>query len=219
MISELDEGQAKPSQRLARGVLIAIEGIDGAGKTTQARAIAEGIQRRWGFPVISTKEPTDGVWGRKIRESARSGRLPPEEEFRFFLEDRRDHVTSLIEPSLARGEVVIVDRYYLSSAAYQGARGLSQQAILEANEKFSPRPDVVFLLEIPVEDAAKRILRREGDEGNLFEERDYLERCAAGFEELVETRDFFKTLDGMGSREEITNAALGHLVSLGLFVS
>ena len=73
------------------GVLVAVEGIDGAGKTTQVERLTE-LFTREGYSVVRTKEPTDGPWGRKLRESATTGRLSPEDELDTFLRDRREHV-------------------------------------------------------------------------------------------------------------------------------
>src|SRR5689334_18751024 len=118
-----------------RGFLLVIEGIDGAGKSTLQRQLAEWC-RGAGLQVITSREPTDGPHGRALRESARSGRLALQDELDLFLKDRREHVETLIRPALERGDVVILDRYYFSTAAYQGARGLDPAEIIQANEAF-----------------------------------------------------------------------------------
>src|SRR4051812_21534342 len=102
------------STRLAgRGVLVAVEGIDGAGKTTQTRLVADRL-RALGFDVVTSKEPTTGRWGQMLRDSALTGRLEPAEELAAFVADRREHVATLIEPALGAGKIVLVDRYYFS---------------------------------------------------------------------------------------------------------
>src|SRR5262245_42547095 len=93
------------------GILIVVEGIDGAGKSTQVRRIAEAL-RAVGETVVQSREPTDGPWGRKIRESAVSGRMSLADELHAFVEDRREHVAGVIRPALDRGEIVVLDRYY-----------------------------------------------------------------------------------------------------------
>ena len=165
-----------------RGVLVAFEGIDGAGKTTQVRLL-EARLRNDGIPFISTKEPTQGSWGQKIRSSAQSGRMSPADELDAFVRDRREHVAGLIEPSLAAGKVVIVDRYYLSTVAYQGARGLDPAALLALNS-FAPAPDVLIILDVEPSLGLQRI-RQRGDRADLFE----LE------EELAKARAIFRALD------------------------
>src|SRR5437867_1133610 len=93
------------------GFLIAIEGIDGAGKTTQTQLLAGLLQDR-GYEVVTTKEPTKGKWGTMLREKAKTGRLSPEEELNAFLNDRKEHIETIIRPNLEAGKVVIADRYY-----------------------------------------------------------------------------------------------------------
>ena len=104
------------------GILVAFEGIDGAGKTTQATLLEQWLHDS-GIALVRTKEPTNGRWGKLVRESAATGRLAPAEELNAFLQDRKEHVETLLAPSLREGKAVIVDRYYFSTAAYQGARG------------------------------------------------------------------------------------------------
>jgi dTMP kinase len=87
---------------LLGGLLVAIEGIDGAGKTTQA-ALLERFLKRRGLEVVRTKEPTTGPWGMKVRNSKFTARLSEAEELECFLADRREHVAQLINPALGRG--------------------------------------------------------------------------------------------------------------------
>lgn len=164
---------------LTKGILVAIEGIDGAGKTTQAE-ILERRLRAAGVDVVRTKEPTDGRWGRLLRESAATGRLSTEEELDAFLNDRREHVAQLIRPALDRKAAVIVDRYYFSTVAYQGARGLDPEELLARNEAFAPEPDLLALLEVEPAEGIARI-RSRGDQANLFEREDNLRAAATIF--------------------------------------
>ena len=112
---------------MKRGSLIVFEGVDGSGKSTQLALLAEAM-RSAGREVVETGEPYDCEWGRKIREMARSTQgVPPEQELEWFLEQRRAHVRDLVGPALAAGRVVLSDRYFLSTVAYQGARGLDAE--------------------------------------------------------------------------------------------
>ena len=129
------------------GFLLVLEGIDGAGKSTLQRQLAAWCRER-GRTVVTSREPTDGPHGTALRQSAKTGRLSPEAELDLFLKDRAEHAAILIRPALARGEIVVLDRYYFSTAAYQGARGLDVPAIIAANEEFAPIPDLVLLLDI-----------------------------------------------------------------------
>jgi dTMP kinase len=176
-----------------RGVLVVLEGIDGAGKTTQAALLAERLAAG-GVTVVRAKEPTDGPHGTRLRASARTGRLPPEEELALFEADRREHVANVIAPALARGDVVLLDRYYFSTAAYQGARGLDADDIVARNERFAPVPDFLVILDVPVDVGLARIRERGDGEGNLFERREALARCATIFAAL--DRPYCIRLDG-----------------------
>ncbi len=165
-----------------RGVLVVLEGIDGAGKSTQLRRLKEALERD-GVEVIADREPTDGPHGRRLRASAVEGRLGPQEELDLFIADRREHVAQVILPALASGKVVLLDRYYFSNAAYQGSRGLDWEEILRVNEEFAPVPDLLLWLDLPPEASASRIEGR-GMEVNAFEHRDHLERCREIFSRI-----------------------------------
>jgi dTMP kinase len=174
-----------PDAPVNRGPLLVFEGLDGSGKSTQRARLAARL-RAAGHTVRETAEPYEGgSWGPKIRAMARSGEaLPPEEELRWFVEQRREHVRERIAPALAAGEVVLCDRYFVSTAAYQGARGLDAEAILAAGEREFPLPDLVLLFEIDVARALARIASRGGPGEPVFERRDFLERVAANFHRL-----------------------------------
>jgi dTMP kinase len=186
------------------GRLVAFEGVDGAGKTTQLRRLAAALRAR-GHEVVTTKEPTDGPIGRRIRETARTGRLPPEEELGLFLDDRRAHVEETIRPALARGAYVLVDRYFYSTVAYQGARGLDPADLLRRNLAFAPVPDVVLLLELPVEDGVRRVRGRDGAE-NLFERTEDLRACDRVFRAL--DREEIARIDARGTEDEVHRRCL-----------
>ena len=162
-----------------KGRLIALEGIDGAGKSTQAELLAQAL-RAAGRVVMITREPTDGLHGAKIRRlSSEGAQLSPEEELDYFIADRREHVRDVISPGLARGEVVITDRYYLSNVAYQGARGLSPESILERNEALFPPPAPAILLQTSADLGLERVRSRGGALNQAYEHEAFLERVAA----------------------------------------
>lgn len=159
-----------------------VEGIDGAGKSTLARALVERL-RALGHEVIASREPTDGPHGTRLRQSATTGRLSPTEELETFIADRREHVSQLLLPSLAAGKIVVLDRYYFSTAAYQGSRGLDWRSILDRNESFAPEPDVLLIPELAIEHSLERI-RARGDVANEFERIDNLQKVDAVFRAL-----------------------------------
>ncbi len=167
------------------GRLIAFEGIDGCGKSTQVERLARAL-RADGRDVVVTAEPTQGSWGRRIREMARSGTpVDAEEELRWFFADRRDHVAQVVAPALAAGQLVLTDRYYLSTVAYQGARGLDWRKILADSEAEFPAPDLVLLLEIDAAAGLARVRARGHAMESVFEDADRLARVAEIFAALA----------------------------------
>jgi len=181
-------------------MFIVIEGIDGTGKSTQAQQLAVWL-REQGREVIVDYEPTLGVHGKKLRDSFVNGRLAPEEELELFLADRREHVEQVIAPALTEGKTVILDRYYFSNMAYQGAIGFDPAEIRRRNEAFAPVPDLLFILDLDVDTALSRIGGR-GDTANEFEKRENLERCREIFLSLQD-EPFARVIDTRGSLEDV----------------
>ncbi len=164
------------SPHLRRGCLVVFEGIDGTGKSTQIQLLAQYL-RGLGYEVVTDYEPTRGPWGMKVREAALAGdRLDLEEEIDCLLQDRREHVRDVIEPALERGAWVLLDRYYLSMMAYQGASGVSVEDIREWNEAFATVPDIAYWLDIPLETAVER-MRARGNVADAFEHEPFLQAC------------------------------------------
>src|SRR3990172_628978 len=105
--------------RLKKGLLVVIEGIDGSGKSTLAAALKEYLQGR-GIPVVASKEPTDGFWGKRIKSLRYMGEMEngdaqrpvtPREELELFINDRKEHVEKVIKPALKEKKLVLLDRY------------------------------------------------------------------------------------------------------------
>ncbi|MGD0782390.1 MAG: dTMP kinase [Candidatus Aminicenantales bacterium] len=158
-----------------KGFLFVIEGIDGAGKSTQARMLLRKLRAR-GIDAVSLREPTRGRWGREIRTKAKlEGSLTPAQELDLFLRDRKENVEKNIGPNVERGRIVILDRYYFSTVAYQGAKGVDPALIRRLNERFAPQPDLVFILDIPAARGLERIRGRKSRD-LLFEREAYLRR-------------------------------------------
>lgn len=161
-----------PAPPSAPGKLIVFEGIDGTGKSTHIRLLSEYLETR-GITVHTSFEPTRGPWGMRVRAAAVSGkRLDMQEEMHCLLQDRREHVSQLIHPALEQGHWVLLDRYYLSMMAYQGASGADVQQIREWNESFAPAPDLAFWLDIPVRLSMQRIEAR-GFGSDAFEKEEF----------------------------------------------
>jgi dTMP kinase len=196
------DGPAMPAKR-RRGLLIVLEGIDGSGKTTQARCLVRRLRRR-GFAAAFFREPTRGRWGREIKRHAiRAESVTPEEELALFVKDRRENVRKNLRPALAAGRTVVLDRYYFSTIAYQGAKGIDPARIRRLNESFVVKPDLVVFLDIDAGAGLARIVdRKTRDE--LFEREDYLARVARIFAGFKGPR--FVHIDGRGDRRAVGRA-------------
>jgi dTMP kinase len=181
-------------------ILIAVEGIDGAGKTTQVQMLRESLERAGVSPVVS-KEPTNGPWGKIIKESAAAGRLSVEDELNAFLQDRAEHVTTLVSPALSEGRIVVLDRYYYSSIAYQGSRGANVDEVSEIMKSKFPIPDAVFILDVDPIVGVHRIAHSRGEEPNHFEERGDLAKAREIFQSLSGPNIFH--IDGAMTRENV----------------
>lgn len=193
--------------RTDNSTLIAFEGIDGAGKTTQVGLLAEFFKSA-SVPVVTSKEPTDGKWGRKIRESAKSGRHSPAEELRILTEDRKEHLNTLIRPALTRGDTVILDRYFYSTIAYQGTQsGQSLSSITQQMFDIALKPDAVIILDVPAEIGMYRIQDGRGETPNAFETVEHLRIVRDAFREIAGQYDNVIFVNGTqdveGVRREI----------------
>ncbi len=189
---------------------LVFEGIDGSGKTTQARMLADHLSSRGGR-VLLTAEPSDGPVGTHIRSL--KNRPEREEEERLFTEDRRDHLRRTIIPALEQGSTVICDRYVYSSVAYQGARGIDPASILTENNGFALSADVTFLIEIDVDLAMKRISAGRANTFTTFEKHSDLQKVAAIYRNLSDP--FIVRIDGSGSPEQVHKLVLDHLRKIG----
>lgn len=192
---------------LQNGFVVAVEGIDGAGKTTQVRLLNDYLQNQ-GINTLLSKEPTDSVFGQKIRELAQGKRksTDPQKEYQLFVDDRKLHVKNIIKPALADGKVVILDRYYFSTMAYQGALGLDPAAIKVENEAFSPIPEVVFIITVPPAVGIDRIRNGRKEIPNAFEHEENLKKVASIFETI--TCPSIKRIDGTAPIDQVHNSVV-----------
>lgn len=193
-------------------MLIAFEGIDGTGKSTQIDLLAGYLEGK-GFDVVTTREPTDGPYGKKIRSLfEKRHHLTPEEELALFMDDRRQHVRELISPALEAGRVVLTDRYYLSTAAYQGAAGHDPEMIMAENESFAPEPDLVLLLTLDPAEGIHRIMNIRGEALNDFEKEDVLARVAAVFDKI--DKKYITRIDAASSAADVHQEVLCRVAEL-----
>jgi len=186
------------------GILIVIEGIDGSGKSTQADNLYVSLQDRFG-EVVKFREPTSSEWGREIREKAKTKEgLTPIEQYKLFLKDRSYNFSNNLFPFLEKGYIVIVDRYYHSTYSYQGAVGIDKHKILKENLRICSPPELLFVLDLKVEDALKRISFRKKDE--LFESEKLLKKVRKNYMDFTGRGVNF--INANMSKEEIEKSIL-----------
>lgn len=209
---------------MTRGRFIALEGGEGAGKSTQARLLAETL-RAGGKEVVLTREPGGTPGAEAIRalllETDGDG-WGPRAEALLFAAARADHVERLISPALAAGKWVICDRFVDSSRAYQGgAGGLDDIDVLALHRVGSEglMPDLTLLIEVPEAEVAARLKARDGDEADRIGGRGeaYHARVAAAFRRFAEADPArFARIDGSGAAEAIHQrimAAIGRFLT------
>ena len=189
-------------------MFIVFEGIEAAGKSTQAKLLADYLQSI-GKEVVLTREPGGTKLGREIRKILLNPEnlIPPIAELLLYEADRNIHVNNLIKPALESGKVVISDRYIYSTLAYQGyARGLDINLIKQLNQLAieNVKPDIVFLLDIPVELSLKRLgEKKDRIEG---ESKEFHEKLRRGFLDIAhQEKERFIVIDATKSKEEIFN--------------
>lgn len=144
-----------------QGVFICVEGLDGSGKTTQARRLVRNLRRRR-LDAVYTTEPSKGRVGKLIRGFVlnRRKRVAVALEALLFAADRVDHVEKEVKPMLEEGKIVVCDRYVYSTLAYQGAAGLSLEWIEHINQ-FALKPHVALLIDVPANVVVKRLKRKK----------------------------------------------------------
>ncbi len=207
---------------MKRGLFIAFEGIDGAGTTSQAQRLASWLQAR-GEQVHLTRQPSDLEVGRLLRQAlagdpplggdgAHTHTMHAQTMALLFAADRLDHVARQVQPQLARGAVVITDRYVLSSIVYQSATAPAQVGFdfeqwVRSLNRCAPAPDLTLLLDVRPEVAAQRRARRAAVQ-EIYETDDLQRELARRYREASSDERLGRLvhIDGNGSLEEVAAA-------------
>ena len=196
-----------PNPSARTGLFLVLEGIEGSGKTTQY-----GLLRDWlggsGFEVTAAREPGGTPVGEAARDALlHAGEVPVRAELLLMLASRAALMEQVIEPALARAAIVLLDRFELSSFAYQGyGRGLPLEAVKAANAVATGgrRPDLTIVLDVPGEEGvARRVAAGKGLDRIEAAGGEFHERVARGYLELARNEHGVVLVDGTGSVEEV----------------
>jgi dTMP kinase len=204
-------------------LFITFEGIEGCGKSTQAKRLVNRL-RELAVPLVFTLEPGGTTVGQKIRLillDSRNQHLSPLAELLLYAADRAQHVKEIIKPALEQGKWVLCDRFFDATTVYQGyARGLDMKLIVTLNEKASPgiRPDITFLIDCAVEVGLERALKRnkiqfqEGQDRFEREKKDFHETVREGYLHMaMEDPERFVVVDGTLKEDELEEIIFKHV--------
>ena len=198
------------------GAFITFEGIDGCGKSTQLRLLADKLTAR-GLPVISTREPGGTPLGKKLRAALLdvSEQVDPLTELLVFAADRAQHVRMHLRPALDQNQVVLSDRYADATVAYQGAgRGFDPKLISEIVELATGglRPDLTLLFDLSVPESSvrtrRRVARKRTDRLDI-EAAEFHTRVRDAYLEIAKREPHrFRVIDARGSVEQTHKAVM-----------
>lgn len=186
-----------------KGFFICIEGLDGCGKTTQAKLLVKRLRAK-GYDAVYTAEPTSGKIGRLIKKYCLRAerRVPSVVEALLFAADRFEHVNGEIIPALSEGKVVVSDRYVYSSLAYQGAAGLDLRWIWKVNEHVV-RPDLAIFIDVKPSVAIKRLKQKK----SVMEDVETQGKVREVYMRFVESGELVK-VDGDRLKKEVADDIL-----------
>jgi dTMP kinase len=208
---------------MTAGVFITFEGIDGAGKSSHVQTLADAFKDR-GRAVVVTREPGGTPFAEKVRTLALNEPMDPLAEALVMFAARRDHLMSVIEPALARGDVVLCDRFTDATFAYQGGgRGFDWEVLEELEEivQRTPtsqlrQPDLTLLFEIQPAVAAKRLAGARVPDKFESQPAEFFARVAAGYARRAgEYPVRFARLDGDQPRDDVWRDVLAAVKAKG----
>ncbi len=174
---------------MKKSIFIVVDGIDGSGKSEIVKMLHNYLfSKNKKYKILTTREPTNGIYGKKIRLILRKEKDPKSNSKKLmdlFIKDRKDHLKNTIEPILNKSNkhklnIVLCDRYYYSTIAFQSAQGLDIKSIISKNKRFR-KPGIAFILDVKPSVALKRIEHRQKEK---FEQLEFMKRIRANFLKL-----------------------------------
>lgn len=205
-------------QSLSRGVLIAVEGIDGSGKSTLVTNLAQALLNQQ-LSVITTKEPGGSALGKQLRPivQTQAGSICSKAEYLLFAADRAQHFAECIIPHLAQGDIIISDRMADSSLVYQGfGRGLDQTLLATINQwaMNNIQPDLVIYVRLDHKQAYQRLLQRKKTLTAFEKEQEsFFKKLVDGYDTLFKNRTNVIHLDGTTTQETVAHEATQAVIS------
>ena len=179
---------------MKKGLFIVVDGIDGSGKSEIVKMLHNYlVSKSKKYRILTTREPTNGKYGKQIRLMLRKEKDPKSNSkklMELFIKDRKEHLKNTIEPVLKKSNkhelnIVLCDRYYYSTIAFQSAQGLDIKSIISKNKRFR-KPDISFILDVEPSIALKRIKYRKKEK---FEQLEFMKRIRENFLKLPKLLD------------------------------
>jgi len=194
---------------MVKGVFIVLDGLDGSGKSEMIIQLNDYLSKNSNYKVLVTGEPTDSRYGKEIRDILASEKDPQingQKLLDLFIKDREDHLKNTIIPFLNKLDgklnIVICDRYYYSTIAFQATQGLDLKMLMEINKEFL-KPDVAFILDIKPDIALERMGGREKEK---FEQLEFMNKLRGKFLEMPKLlNDNIKIIDASKDKDTVFN--------------
>ena len=193
---------------MVKGIFIVMDGMDGSGKSGMTRVLHDYLSKNKRYNVLITREPTDGKYGKEVRDILKNENDPKinsERMLELFIKDREEHLKNTIIPFLNKSNehdvnIVISDRYYYSTISFQATQGLDMKMLIEINKEFL-KPDIAFIMDINPEIALERIKTRKKEK---FEQLKFMNKLRDKYLELPRfLKDNIKIIDASKSLEEV----------------
>ena len=193
---------------MVKGIFIVMDGMDGSGKSEMTRVLHDYLSKNKRYNVLITMEPTDGKYGKEVRDILKNENDPKinsERMLELFIKDREEHLKNIIIPFLNKSNehdvnIVISDRYYYSTISFQATQGLDMKMLIEINKEFL-KPDIAFIMDINPEIALERIKTRKKEK---FEQLKFMNKLRDKYLELPRfLKDNIKIIDASKSLEEV----------------
>ena len=193
---------------MSKGIFIVLDGMDGSGKSEMVKLLGRYISSNdKNCNVLATREPSEGVYGKEIRDilaQEEDPKINGKRLLELFIKDREDHLKKEVVPFLNKTDkvknIVICDRYYYSTIAFQATQGLDIKMLIEVNKGFL-KPDLALILNIKPEIALERIKTRKKEK---FEKLEFMKKLRKRFLEMPKLlNDNIKVIDASKSKEEV----------------